>query len=175
MPDELLWRKKAQFGTGSGAREVLGDAVSTTITDEQFEAERGAIEPAAATKEELAYFRIFREALPGLRAEDTSAASRPPECCGPVDDREPDALPTPLSGARQPARAASRARYRRPRAARAKTTSCESSSSADCAEQRALVEDQTDCRDGRRGVVRRPDSRATAMREEERRGAAAAP
>jgi asparagine synthase (glutamine-hydrolysing) len=71
LPDELLWRRKEQFGTGSGAREVLGETVSATITDEQFEAERHAIDPPLRTKEELAYFRIFRRALPGLRPEDT--------------------------------------------------------------------------------------------------------
>lgn len=71
LPDALLWRKKEQFGTGSGARDVLSEAVSAEITDEQFEAERGVLDPPIRTKEELAYYRIVREALPGLRPEDT--------------------------------------------------------------------------------------------------------
>lgn len=69
LPDELLWRKKEQFGTGSGAQDVLSDVVAAEITDAEFEAEGDQLEPPIRTKEELAYFRILREALPGLRPE----------------------------------------------------------------------------------------------------------
>ena len=71
LPEEFLWRKKEQFGTGSGAREVLSKAIEARINDEEFEAERGAIDPPLRTKEELAYYRILAEALPGLRPEET--------------------------------------------------------------------------------------------------------
>lgn len=69
LPEDLLWRKKAEFGDGSGARDVLTEATEATISDEEFEAERHAIDPPLRTKEELAYFRIFREHLTGVRAE----------------------------------------------------------------------------------------------------------
>jgi asparagine synthase (glutamine-hydrolysing) len=69
LPDELLWRDKAEFGDGSGARDVLSDAVSAEITNEEFEAERFAVEPPLRTKEELAYYRIFVEHLEGIQAE----------------------------------------------------------------------------------------------------------
>ena len=69
LPDELLWRDKAEFGDGSGARDVLSDAMAAAITNEEFEAERGAVEPPLRTKEELAYYRIFRAHLEGVRAE----------------------------------------------------------------------------------------------------------
>jgi asparagine synthase (glutamine-hydrolysing) len=69
LPDELLWRDKAEFGDGSGARDVLSDAMSAGITNEEFEAERFAVDPPLRTKEELAYYRIFREHLEGVRAE----------------------------------------------------------------------------------------------------------
>lgn len=71
LPDELLWRKKEQFGTGSGAHEVLSEAIAEGISDHEFETERGQIEPPLRTKEELAYFRIFSRSLPGLRPEET--------------------------------------------------------------------------------------------------------
>ena len=71
LPAELLWRKKEQFGTGSGAQEVLSEAISATISDADFERERGQVEPPIRTKEELAYFRIFSESLPGLRPQET--------------------------------------------------------------------------------------------------------
>jgi asparagine synthase (glutamine-hydrolysing) len=69
LPDELLWRDKAEFGDGSGARDVLSEAVSAGISDEDFERERGLVDPPLRTKEELAYHRIFREHLAGVRAE----------------------------------------------------------------------------------------------------------
>ena len=69
LPDELLWRKKEQFGTGSGARDVLSDAVSADISDAELEAERDQLDPPIRTKEELAYYRILSESLPGLRTE----------------------------------------------------------------------------------------------------------
>ena len=69
LPDELLWRDKAEFGDGSGARDVLSDAVAAGITNEEFEAERCAVDPPLRTKEELAYYRIFSAHLPGVRAE----------------------------------------------------------------------------------------------------------
>jgi len=71
LPGELLWRKKEQFGTGSGARDVLVDLVTAEITDAEFEAERDRVRPPLRTKEELAYYRILRDALPGLRPEET--------------------------------------------------------------------------------------------------------
>ena len=69
LPDDMLWREKAEFGDGSGARDVLPREVEATVSDEELEAERGAVDPPLRTKEELAYFRIFREHLSGVRAE----------------------------------------------------------------------------------------------------------
>jgi hypothetical protein len=64
-------RTKAEFGDGSGARDVLSQAVEATVSDAEFEAERGAVEPALRTKEEVAYFRVWREHLQGISAERT--------------------------------------------------------------------------------------------------------
>jgi asparagine synthase (glutamine-hydrolysing) len=71
LPDELLWRTKAEFGDGSGARDVLTRAVEETVSDAEFEAERGAVEPALRTKEEIAYYRVWREHLQGISPERT--------------------------------------------------------------------------------------------------------
>ena len=71
LPEELLWRVKAQFGDGSGAREVLSEQVAADITDAEFEAERGAIEPVIRTKEELAYYRVWRDWLPDVDPSKT--------------------------------------------------------------------------------------------------------
>jgi asparagine synthase (glutamine-hydrolysing) len=71
LPDHLLWRTKAEFGDGSGARDVLSAKVEAGITDAEFEAERGAVEPPLRTKEELAYYRVWREHLQGVSPERT--------------------------------------------------------------------------------------------------------
>jgi asparagine synthase (glutamine-hydrolysing) len=71
LPDELLWRTKAEFGDGSGARDALSRAVEDTVSDAEFAAERDVVEPALRTKEELAYYRVWREHLQGISAERT--------------------------------------------------------------------------------------------------------
>ncbi|MEX2626222.1 MAG: asparagine synthase (glutamine-hydrolyzing), partial [Ilumatobacteraceae bacterium] len=40
IPDELLWRRKAQFGEGTGARQVLRDHYGATIGAAEFERDR---------------------------------------------------------------------------------------------------------------------------------------
>ena len=71
LPDELLWREKSQFGDGSGAAEVLTAAMEATVGEAEFDQERDVLDPPLRTREELAYFRIFREHLPGVRPERT--------------------------------------------------------------------------------------------------------
>jgi asparagine synthase (glutamine-hydrolysing) len=70
LPEDLLWRKKEQFGSGSGAQEVLTEAVEATITDAELAAERDQLDPPIRSKEELAYYRILERALPGLRVDE---------------------------------------------------------------------------------------------------------
>jgi asparagine synthase (glutamine-hydrolysing) len=71
LPDELLWRKKSQFGDGSGAAAVLTTAMEKSVGEAEFERERDAVDPPLRTREELAYFRVFSEHLPGVRPERT--------------------------------------------------------------------------------------------------------
>lgn len=70
LPEHLLWRRKEQFGTGSGAEGLLGPLWDSRITDEEFAA---AVDddgmPELRSKEELGYYRTFRTALPGVRPE----------------------------------------------------------------------------------------------------------
>ena len=63
LPDGFLWRKKAQFGEGSGAASVLLRRMEESVTEEDFERERHEIEPPLRTREEVAYYRIFAENL----------------------------------------------------------------------------------------------------------------
>jgi asparagine synthase (glutamine-hydrolysing) len=44
-----------------------------TVGEDELELEREAVTPPIRTGEELAYFRIFRKHLPGVRPERTVA------------------------------------------------------------------------------------------------------
>ena len=71
LPDEILWREKAEFGDGSGAKDVLKRSVEDDVSHADFARERGAVDPPLRTREEFAYHRIFAEHLPGVRPERT--------------------------------------------------------------------------------------------------------
>jgi len=71
LPDDFIWRKKAQFGDGSGAASVLQEKMEESITEEEFQRERNVVDPPLRTREELAYYRIFAEALDGVKPKDT--------------------------------------------------------------------------------------------------------
>jgi asparagine synthase (glutamine-hydrolysing) len=71
LPHDFLWRGKAQFGDGSGAASVLTQPFTDSITEAELELERHETRPALRTREELAYFRIFRAELSGVRPERT--------------------------------------------------------------------------------------------------------
>ena len=71
LPDDFLWRKKAQFGDGSGAASVLKERMEESVTEEEFERERNEVEPPLRTREEVAYYRIFAEDLGEVRPKRT--------------------------------------------------------------------------------------------------------
>jgi asparagine synthase (glutamine-hydrolysing) len=71
LPDEFLWRGKEQFGDGSGASSVLMEAMEKSVSEEEFAAEAGDLEPPLRSREELAYYRIFAERLGNLDPSDT--------------------------------------------------------------------------------------------------------
>ncbi len=71
LPDDFLWRKKAQFGDGSGAASVLRDRMEGSVTEDEFERERHAVDPPLRTREEVAYYRIFARDLGRVRPKRT--------------------------------------------------------------------------------------------------------
>jgi asparagine synthase (glutamine-hydrolysing) len=71
LPQEILWRVKAEFGDGSGAKDVLTRTVEDGVSAADFMRDRAAVEPPLRTREEFAYHRIFAEHLPGVRPELT--------------------------------------------------------------------------------------------------------
>ncbi|MBA2504708.1 MAG: asparagine synthase (glutamine-hydrolyzing) [Thermoleophilaceae bacterium] len=71
LPEEFLWREKSQFGDGSGAADVLQHHFADSVSEAELAGERSEAEPPVRTREELAYWRFFKEALQGVRTEET--------------------------------------------------------------------------------------------------------
>ncbi len=62
LPEDVLWRVKAKFWQGSGVGELLAEHAGTKIKDDEFVRERNLRNGwSLNTKEELFYYRIFRE------------------------------------------------------------------------------------------------------------------
>lgn len=65
LPDEVVWRKKAKFSAGAGSEQSIADLADREIRDSEYrrEAERFHQETGntLSSKEELYYYRIFRE------------------------------------------------------------------------------------------------------------------
>ena len=74
-PTSSCGARRPSSATARGARDVLTRGVEAAISDEEFAAERGAVEPPLRTKEELAYYRVWREHLEGISAERTLSAA----------------------------------------------------------------------------------------------------
>ncbi|GAA4284459.1 asparagine synthase B [Brevibacterium daeguense] len=71
LPDEVLWRRKEQFGEGTGMNDVLRDHFSATVTDDQLSAAADVVDPPLRTREEMAYYRMFYSSLQGVNAQAT--------------------------------------------------------------------------------------------------------
>jgi len=69
LPDSVLWRRKEQFGQGTGMNVVLSEHYGALVSEEELRREADRIEPPLRTREELAYYRIFANALRGIDAE----------------------------------------------------------------------------------------------------------
>lgn len=77
LPVEVTHRKKQKFSAGAGSQLVLAQAAESLISDHDFAAEcQTATGHHLRSKEDLLYYRIFREQFPDLAAEKTVAFSR---------------------------------------------------------------------------------------------------
>ncbi len=61
LPEQVLWRRKSEFAKGAGAHHPLQEAIAELVTDRDFERARREVHPPIRSKEELYYYRIFRE------------------------------------------------------------------------------------------------------------------
>lgn len=62
LPDKVLWRRKAKFWQGAGVEELVADYAEKRISDSDFARERNLPNGwLLRSKEELLYYRIFKE------------------------------------------------------------------------------------------------------------------
>ena len=61
---KVAWRKKEQFDQGSGSAKMLEEVAEDAISDAEFAAESEAAPVSVRNKEELYYYRIFRNSFP---------------------------------------------------------------------------------------------------------------
>ncbi|NIM06367.1 MAG: asparagine synthase B [Armatimonadetes bacterium] len=66
LPADIVWRKKVKFATGSGLGDRLAQFAEQEISDTEFARERTIGDgKTLRSKEELLYYRIFREQYSG--------------------------------------------------------------------------------------------------------------
>ncbi|MFQ3545960.1 asparagine synthase B [Halobacillus rhizosphaerae] len=64
IPEEVLWRKKAEFSEGSGALDLLDSYAEKTISDEEFASIQAEAAVEVRSKQEAFYYQIFRKHFP---------------------------------------------------------------------------------------------------------------
>lgn len=65
LPEEIIWRRKAQFSHGTGCHTIMEQISDFRITDEEFKrAKEQHSNVLLRTKEEYLYFSIFKEHFP---------------------------------------------------------------------------------------------------------------
>lgn len=69
LPEMFLWRRKEQFGDGSGTADVMTRRAESFVPDTDWADVEIEGLPPARSREELGYQRIFAAHLPGIRAE----------------------------------------------------------------------------------------------------------
>jgi asparagine synthase (glutamine-hydrolysing) len=71
VPEAILWRKKAKFWEGAGVSEILSQHAEVEISGRDFQAERRLPNGwRLNTKEELLYYRLFKDAFGELTELD---------------------------------------------------------------------------------------------------------
>lgn len=64
IPDEVLWRKKAEFSEGSGAIDILNSYAEKTITDEELSKINQESPHPIRSKQEGLYYLFFKKHFP---------------------------------------------------------------------------------------------------------------
>jgi len=77
LPDNVLWRKKEKFSKGAGSSHIISEKAEKEISNAEFEEERLLNNGLKLrSKEELYYYRIFKEHFPAESAVNLIGRSR---------------------------------------------------------------------------------------------------
>jgi asparagine synthase (glutamine-hydrolysing) len=81
LPDDIAWRIKEKFWEGSGITDRLTEKIESFISDEEF-AENRVLEKGfrLRNKEELYYYKIFREYFPDIEIDDVLSFTKDFNC-----------------------------------------------------------------------------------------------
>ncbi|ACB84040.1 asparagine synthase-related protein [Natranaerobius thermophilus] len=71
LPEEVLWRKKVQFGIGSGNEGVMEEKIKNQITDKEYRNAQKNTSFTFKSKIEYYYYKIFKEKHPLKGIEST--------------------------------------------------------------------------------------------------------
>ncbi len=64
IPEDVLWRKKAEFSEGSGALDLLDSYAEKSISDEEFASIQSEAPVEVRSKQEAFYYQLFRKHFP---------------------------------------------------------------------------------------------------------------
>ncbi len=72
LPDDVVWRRKAQFSHGTGCNEIMERLADARVSDSKFlMAQEQSDDILLRTKEEYLYYTIFKEFFPQEAAADS--------------------------------------------------------------------------------------------------------
>ena len=71
LPDDVVWRVKAQFGIGTGNEEIMKKLIAQKVGDAEYSKGQDANRFHFKCKEEFYYYKIFKDFFPAKSAEDT--------------------------------------------------------------------------------------------------------
>lgn len=92
LPDTMLWRPKVKFWQGAGVETLLVEHAEASVTDADFRRERVLSNGwQLRSKEELVYYRIFRECFGKIRNLDWMGRTKrvPEKGCRSLEERPP--------------------------------------------------------------------------------------
>ncbi len=71
LPQEIVWRRKAQFGIGTGNEDIMEALIAEKVSDKEFAAAQEANDITLKSKEEYYYYKIFKGFYSAMSIEKT--------------------------------------------------------------------------------------------------------
>ncbi len=71
LPDEIVWRKKAQFGIGTGNEDIMEGLIAAKVSEDEFAQAKEKGDLDFKSKEEYFYYKIFKDFFSAKSIEKT--------------------------------------------------------------------------------------------------------